>query len=68
MGAGGTLILTYGVGAAPSAFNQTGVRNFCSSEDGVIHFNVGAAGADPSPVARRLAPAPRIQYCSKQGI
>jgi type IV pilus assembly protein PilA len=47
VGAGGTLILTYGVGAAPSAFNQTGVRNFCSSEDGVIHFNVGAAGATP---------------------
>jgi type IV pilus assembly protein PilA len=46
-GAGGTLILTYGVGAAPSSFNQTGVRNFCSSEDGVIHFNVGAAGATP---------------------
>jgi type IV pilus assembly protein PilA len=47
VGAGGTLKLTYGVGAAPSAFNQTGVRNFCSSEDGVIHFNVGAAGAVP---------------------
>jgi type IV pilus assembly protein PilA len=46
-GTGGTLILTYGVGAAPSSFNQTGVRNFCSSEDGVIHYNVGAAGAPP---------------------
>ena len=38
VGAGGTLFLTYGVGAAPAAFNQTGVRNFCSSEDGVIHL------------------------------
>ena len=47
VGAGGTLILTYGVGAAPSSFNQTGVRNFCSSEDGVIHYNVGSAGAVP---------------------
>jgi type IV pilus assembly protein PilA len=47
VGAGGTLILTYGTGAAPSAFNQTGVRNFCSAEDGVLHFNVGAAGAVP---------------------
>ena len=47
VGAGGTLFLTYGVGAAPAAFNQTGVRNFCSSEDGVIHFNVGASGATP---------------------
>ena len=47
VGTGGTLVLTYGVGAAPSSFNQTGVRNFCSSEDGVIHFNVGASGATP---------------------
>ena len=47
VGAGGTLRLTYGVGAAPSAFNQTGVRNFCSAEDGVIHFNAGASGAAP---------------------
>jgi type IV pilus assembly protein PilA len=47
VGTGGTLKLTYGVGAAPSAFNQTGVRNFCSSEDGVIHFNVGSSGATP---------------------
>jgi type IV pilus assembly protein PilA len=47
VGTGGTLILTYGVGAAPAAFNQTGVRNFCSSEDGVLHFNAGSAGATP---------------------
>ena len=46
-GSGGTLNLGYGVGAAPASFNQTGVRNFCSAEDGVIHFNVGAAGAPP---------------------
>lgn len=46
-GAGGSLNLTYGVGAAPASFNQTGVRNFCSSEDGVIHFNLGAAGVPP---------------------
>jgi type IV pilus assembly protein PilA len=47
VGTGGTLYLTYGVGAAPASFNQTGVRNFCSSEDGVIHFNVGSASATP---------------------
>src|SRR5689334_21273473 len=46
-GTGGTLILTYGVGAAAASFNQTAVRNFCSSEDGVIHFNVGSARATP---------------------
>jgi hypothetical protein len=43
----GGLVLTYGVGAAPAAFNQTGVRNFCSSEDGVIHYAPGAAAATP---------------------
>jgi type IV pilus assembly protein PilA len=46
-GAGGSLNLSYGVGAAPASYNQTGVRNFCSSEDGVIHFNLGAAGVPP---------------------
>lgn len=29
----------YTVGGAPAAFDQTGVRSFCSSEDRVIHFN-----------------------------
>jgi len=31
--------LQYTVGAAAANFNQSGVRGFCSSEDGVIHFN-----------------------------
>jgi hypothetical protein len=33
----------YGAGAAPVSYNQTGVRLFCSTEDGVIHAdpNVG---------------------------
>ena len=44
VGAGGNLILTYGVGSTPAAFNQTGVRDFCSSEDGVLHFSVGGLG------------------------
>ena len=37
----------YGAGAAPISYNQTGVRNFCSSADGVVHYNAGAAGAVP---------------------
>jgi type IV pilus assembly protein PilA len=43
----GGLNLGYQVGGAPAAFNQSGVRGFCSIEDGVIHFNpsVGAGGA-----------------------
>ena len=38
---------TYTAGAAPITFNQSGVRNFCSNEDGVLRFNAGAAGSVP---------------------
>jgi prepilin-type N-terminal cleavage/methylation domain-containing protein len=37
----------YVVGAAPTSFNTTGVRNFCSTEDNIIRFNAGAAGSQP---------------------
>ena len=46
-GAGG-LVLDYTVGGAAAAFNQTGVRSFCSSEDGVIHQSVPGAQDDPT--------------------
>ena len=36
---------SYVVGAAPALANQTGVRTFCSTEEGVIRFN--AAGGVP---------------------
>jgi type IV pilus assembly protein PilA len=44
-GATGNLLITYGVGAAPANFNQTGVRRFCSAEDGVLRAdqNTGAS-------------------------
>jgi len=32
---------------SPAAFNVTGVRNFCSNEDGVLHMNAGASGSTP---------------------
>jgi hypothetical protein len=32
-------------------FNQTGVRNFCSSDDGVIHFNSPAGQSTPVTTA-----------------
>jgi type IV pilus assembly protein PilA len=35
----GAPYLSYTVGGAAAAFNQTGVRGFCSNEDGVIHYN-----------------------------
>ena len=38
---------TYTAGASPVTFNQSGVRNFCSNEDGVLRFDPGAAGSTP---------------------
>jgi type IV pilus assembly protein PilA len=29
----------YEIGGSPAVFNQSGVRNFCSIEDGVVRFN-----------------------------
>jgi len=43
----GTMVLTYTVGSSAAVFNQTGVRNFCSSEDGVIHFESPAGQSAP---------------------
>jgi type IV pilus assembly protein PilA len=40
-----TTNVVYGVGAAPLVFNQTGVRRFCSAEDGVLHFDPNTAGS-----------------------
>jgi len=37
-GTAATPQLQYVSGAAPAVFNQTGVRNFCSIEDGVVKF------------------------------
>jgi type IV pilus assembly protein PilA len=42
-GAGG-INTGYTVGATPLTYNQSGVRDFCSNEDGVIRFNKGQVG------------------------
>jgi type IV pilus assembly protein PilA len=42
--------LSYTAGGSAAAFNQSGVRGFCSSEDGVIHFSPSLNGA-PTTVA-----------------
>jgi len=34
----------YTVGAAPASFNHTGVRGFCSNEDGVLRFTPALNG------------------------
>ena len=43
----GAINTAYTVGASPLTFNQSGVRNFCANEDGVIRFNAGAVGSAP---------------------
>ncbi len=35
------------VGASPVGFNQSGTRNFCSTNDGVLRFDYGAPGSQP---------------------
>ena len=51
-------LMTYGAGAAPVTPNQTGVRRFCSNEDGVIKYdlNVALAAAVPNAAACLAAP------------
>lgn len=46
---GSGINVSFVVGAAPSAFNQTGVRNFCIITDGVLRSNPGVAGGLPAP-------------------
>jgi hypothetical protein len=46
-GSGTAPILSYVLGGSASKFNQTGVRDFCSTEDGVLHFNAPAAQSSP---------------------
>jgi prepilin-type N-terminal cleavage/methylation domain-containing protein len=35
------------VGASPVAFDRSGTRNFCSTNDGVLRFDYGAPGSQP---------------------
>ncbi len=45
---GGPPATSFVTGATPISFNQTGVRDFCISTDGVLHIDPGAAGAMPA--------------------
>ncbi|MBA3912578.1 MAG: prepilin-type N-terminal cleavage/methylation domain-containing protein [Acidobacteriales bacterium] len=54
-GNGGTLYLTYTVGASAAAFNQTGVRDFCSTEDSVVHFQVPSSQSTPTTTGATCA-------------
>jgi len=58
--AGGPPNVGYTVGGAPGGFNQSGVRGFCSNEDGVIHVDP-THNAAPTTVALTCTTAPYIQ-------
>jgi len=53
--------IQYVAGTSPAAFNVTGVRNFCSNEDGVLHMNVGASGSVPIAAGCGTAAWPVLQ-------
>ena len=40
----------YTAGASAAVYNQTGVRNFCSVEDGVVRYNIPTAQSTPIAV------------------
>ena len=58
--AGGLPNQGYTVGGAPAAFNRTGVRGFCSNEDGVIHV-ASAWNSAPAVVNATCVSAPFVQ-------
>jgi type IV pilus assembly protein PilA len=58
--AGGPPNQSYTVGSAPAAFNQSGVRGFCSNEDGVIRV-ASSWNAAPATVTATCLNAPYTQ-------
>jgi type IV pilus assembly protein PilA len=50
----------YTAGGAPAAFNRSGVRGFCSNEDGAIHV-APAWNAPPPTVSATCLDAPYVQ-------
>lgn len=58
--AGGPPNSGYTVGGAAGGYNQSGVRGFCSNEDGVIHYDP-THNAAPTTVALTCTTAPYVQ-------
>jgi len=58
--AGGPPNQGYTVGGAPAAFNRSGVRGFCSNEDGAIHV-APAWNAPPPTVNATCLNTPYVQ-------
>ncbi len=55
--ANGAMNVGFTLGAAPAAFNQTGVRGFCSSQDNTIRFDP-SHNAAPTTADAACAAAP----------
>ena len=53
----GAINVGFTLGGAPAAFNQTGVRGFCSSQDNTIRFDPSHPGA-PTTTDAACAAAP----------
>ena len=45
----------YVIGAAAATFNKSGVRDFCSLEDGAIHYSVPRSDSAPASTAEQCA-------------
>jgi len=46
---------TYVAGAAPAAYNRTGVRRFCATEKSVIRWDANTEGSTTPPTAEECA-------------
>jgi type IV pilus assembly protein PilA len=46
---------SYVAGAAPSAYNRTGAKRFCSTEKGVIRWDANTEGSTTPPTAEECA-------------
>ncbi len=46
---------TYVAGAAPSAYNRTGVRRFCATEKSIIRWDANTEGSTTPPTAEECA-------------
>lgn len=56
VGAGGPPAVQYYASAVPAAVNQTGIRSFCSFEDGVIRVQPTGAGIPSEAACQALSP------------
>lgn len=55
-GSGGPPLISYYVSAVPIAVNQTGIRSFCSFEDGVIRVQPTGGGIASEAACQALLP------------